>query len=159
MKKILALLLIVVMSITLLTGCGNPVYDDLTNFLNVEMVEVNANYETLKEELSKWETFESDEQVEKNINEVLLPIIEDSYAKLNEITPETEEIKEIKAKYIKVMDAYKEGFEALAEGCKTKDDATINAGSESISKAVDLLDEYNAALEAVAKEVGAEIEY
>ena len=37
MKKIFALLLMVVMSFTLLTGCSDPVYDDLENFLNVEM--------------------------------------------------------------------------------------------------------------------------
>ena len=49
MKKILALLLMVVMSFALLTGCGSdPVYDDLENFLNVEMVEINADYENLK---------------------------------------------------------------------------------------------------------------
>lgn len=33
-----------VMAFTLLTGCSDPVYDDLENFLNVEMVEVNAEY-------------------------------------------------------------------------------------------------------------------
>ena len=45
MKKILALLLMVVMSFALLTGCGSdPVYDDLENFLNVEMKEVTENY-------------------------------------------------------------------------------------------------------------------
>ena len=48
MKKIFALLLMVVMSVTLLAGCGtDPVYEDLSNYLNVEMVEVNAEYENL----------------------------------------------------------------------------------------------------------------
>lgn len=33
----------VVISVTLLAGCGtDPVYKDLSNYLNVEMVEVNA---------------------------------------------------------------------------------------------------------------------
>ena len=44
MKKIFALLLMAVMSVTLLAGCGtDPVYEDLSNYLNVEMVEVNAD--------------------------------------------------------------------------------------------------------------------
>jgi len=57
------------------------------------------------------------------------------------------------------MDAYKAGFEALYEACETQDEATINAGNESLNEGVELLDEYNASLEALAKEHGAEIEY
>ena len=44
MKKIFSLLLMAVMAFTLLTGCSDPVYDDLENFLNVEMKEVTENY-------------------------------------------------------------------------------------------------------------------
>ena len=43
MKRILALTLTVIMSCLLLASCGNPVYDDLENFINVEMTEVNEN--------------------------------------------------------------------------------------------------------------------
>ena len=160
MKKILALLLMVVMSVTLLAGCGSdPVFDDLENFLNVEMVGVNADYEALKAEIATWETLEDDAALANSLNGVLLPLVDGSLAALEEINPETEEVKEIKAKYVKVMEAYKAGFSALAEGCETQEDETINVGYESIGEAVELLDEYNAALEALAEEVGAEIEY
>ena len=51
MKKIFALLLMVVMSVTLLAGCGtDPVQADLENFLNVEMTEVNADYTKITDE-------------------------------------------------------------------------------------------------------------
>ncbi|MBE6916134.1 MAG: hypothetical protein E7471_05835 [Ruminococcaceae bacterium] len=159
MKKLLALLLPLVMTITLLAGCSNPVFDDLQNFLNVEMVEVNAEYEALKEEVAAWETLEDDAALAASINEVLLPLVESSLTKLAAISPATEEVKELKAKYIKVMDAYKTGFTGLSEGCETQNEATINAAYDTLSGAVDLLNEYNAALEAVAAEVGAEIEY
>ena len=159
MKKLLSILLVTVMSFTLLTGCSDPVYDDLLNFLNVEMTEVNANYEKITAEVGTWENVEDDAAIAKSISDVLLPLVDGSLAKLNDITPETEEVKEIKAKYVKVMDAYKKGFEALHEGCETQDEATINAGTESIGKAVELLDEYNKALEELAKEFGAQVEY
>lgn len=68
MKKILALLLMVVMSFALLTGCGSdPVYDDLENFLNVEMVEINADYEKITAEVGTWETLEDDAAIKKSI--------------------------------------------------------------------------------------------
>ena len=159
MKKILALLLMVVMSFTLLTGCSDPVYDDLENFLNIEMVEVNADYEKLTAEVGTWETLEDDAAIKKSIDDTLLPLVNGSLEKLGGINPETEEVKEIKNKYVKMMDAYKASFEALSEGCETQDEATINTGNEKLEEALKLLDEYNKALEELAKEHGSEVEY
>ena len=159
MKKIFALLLMVVMSVTLLAGCSDPVYEDLSNYLNVEMVDVNADYEKLTAEVGTWETLEDDTAIKKSIDDTLLPLVNGSLEKLKDITPETEEVKAIKDKYVKVMDAYKTGFEALSEGCETQDEATINAGSQKLEEAVELLDEYNKALEELAKEHGSEVEY
>ena len=160
MKKIFALLLMVVMSVTLLAGCGtDPVYEDLSNYLNVEMVEVNADYEKITAEVGTWETLEDDNAIKKSIEDTLLPLVNGSLEKLTEINPATEEVKEIKDKYVKMMDAYKASFEILAEGCETQDEATINAGNEKLEEALELLDDYNKALEDLAKEHGSEVEY
>ena len=159
MKKIFALLLMVVMSVTLLAGCSDPVYDDLENFLNVEMKQVNADYTKITEEVGKWETYEDDNAIKKSIDDTLLPLVEASLTALKDINPETEEVKAIKDKYVKVMDTYKVAFEILAEGCETQDEATINTATEKLEEAVSLLDEYNKALEELAKEHGSEVEY
>ena len=160
MKKIFALLLMVVMSVTLLSGCGtDPVQADLENFLNVEMTDVNINYNRLTEEVGKWEAYEDDAQILSSINDTLLPLIESSLTALKDINPETEEVKAIKGKYVKVMDTYKVAFETLAEGCETQEDETINAGSAKLEEAVELLDEYNKALETIAAEYDLEVEY
>ena len=159
MKKILALLLMAVMSFTLLTGCSNHVYDDFENFLNVEMTEVNANYEKIKAEAGSWEGLEDDAALETSLKDGLLPIVDDSLEKLEKITPETEEVKNLKDKYIKVMEAYKEGFSEILTGVQEQDEDKMTAGSEKIDKGIELLEEYNAALEALAEEVGAKIEY
>ena len=160
MKKIFAILLMTVMSVTLLAGCGSdPIYDDLEKFLNVEMVEVNADYEKLTAEVGTWETLEDDAAIKKSIDDTLLPLVNGSLEKMSGINPETEEVKAIKDKYVKMMEAYKTGFEALSEGCETQDEATINAGSQKLEEAVGLLDEYNKALEELAKEHGSEVEY
>ena len=159
MKKILALILMALMSFTLLTGCSDPVFDDLENFLNVEMKEVNADYTKITTEVGTWETLVGDADIKKSIDDTLLPLVNGSLEKLGGINPETEEVKAIKDKYVMVMDAYKAGFEALSEGCETQEEATINAGSAKLEEAVALLDEYNKALEELAKEHGSEVEY
>ncbi len=160
MKKLLAILLMVVMSVTLLAGCGtDPIQADLENYLNVEMTDVNADYTKITEEVGKWEEYEDDNGILTSINDTLLPLVEASLTALKDINPETEEVKAIKDKYVKVMDAYKVAFETLAEGCETQEDATINAGTAKLEEAVGLLGEYNKALEELAAEYDLEVEY
>ncbi len=159
MKKFLAFLLTACMAFTVLAGCGNPLYDDFENFLNVEMVDVNANYDKIKAEAASWEGFEEDAQLEASLNDTLLPLVEDSLAKLEEITPETTEVTEVKNKYVKVMEAYKEAFTDILAGITEQDEAKVDAGNARLTEGIELLEEYNAALEALAEEVGAEIEY
>lgn len=160
MKKVVSLVLVALMAVAVLAGCGSdPLYDDLSNYLNVEMVEVNANYENLKAELAKWESFEDDAALATNISDVILPIVNDSLKKLEAINPATEEVKAVKAKYVSMMEEYKKGFEALLEGCNTQEDEIIATAYASIEKAVSLLDEYNKALEELAAKCGTEVEY
>ena len=158
MKKIVSLLLMTVMALTLLTGCGNPVYDEFENFINVEMVEVSANYEKITAEAGKWAEYEEDAQLMASINDIMLPLVNDSLDKLGKINLETEEVKEIKAKYVKVMDAYKEGFTLILASLQEQDAEKMNAGDAKINEGITLLNEYNEALKALAEEVGAEIE-
>ena len=160
MKKLLTLLLIVVMSTTLLTGClSDPVYDDLENFLNVEMKEISADYTKLTTEVGTWENLPDDAAIKKSIDDTLLPLVNGSLEKLKDVNPATEEVKAIKEKYVKTMETYKVAFEALAEGCETQEEETINTANAKLGEAVELLNEYNQALEALAKEYGSEIEY
>lgn len=159
MKKIVSLLVLAVMSITLFTGCVDPVFEDFENFLNTEMTEVNANYDKIKDEVGNWGESDDDAALVSSIENVLLPLVDDSLSKLEKINPETDEVKDLKDKYTKVMEAYKDGFENVLEGIKTLDEETILAGNDKISEGVDLLDEYNKALEDLAEKVGAEIEY
>lgn len=162
MKKFLTLLLTVIMSVSLLASCGDPVYDDFENFLNNEMTDVNANYEKIKAEAATWENLdiEADETaLETSISDVLLPIVNDSLEKLGKIEPETDDVKAVKDKYVKVMEAYKAGFDDILAGLQSLDEDKILAGNDEINNAITLLEEYNTALDALAEKVGAKIEY
>lgn len=159
MKKLLALALMAVMVITLFAGCSDPLYDDFENFLNVEMEDVNANYENIKAEVNKWEEATDEAALTTSLKDVLLPLVNDSLAKLDAIAPATEEVNALKAKYVEVMEAYKAGFEGFLEGIETQNPDKVTEGEASISAGIALLDEYNAALEALATEVGGEISY
>lgn len=158
MKKVVALILTTVVLITVLCGCTVSVYDDLENFLNVEMADVIENYEKIKEEAGKWDTFEDDASLVNSLDNEMIPLVDDSLNKLKIITPQTPEVQELKDKYVMVMQTYKDGFEKMADGVREYDEAKMTAGSEKIDEALEYLKEYNDALEKLAEEVGAEVE-
>lgn len=161
MKKLLALLLTTVMSITLLASCGDPLYDDFENFLNVEMTEVNANYDKIKAEAATWSELEieDDSVLTTSVDDVLLPLVNDSLKRLETISPETDEVKALKDKYVKMMQAYKNGFTNISAGLHELDEDKIYAGNDELNNALALLEEYNAALDELATKVGGEIKY
>lgn len=159
MKKLLSILLTALLAVTLLAGCGNPVGDDLENFLNIEVVDVNENYKKIAAEAELWATYETDEQVITSLEDVLLPLVNESLEKLEKVEPETEEVTELKEKYIKFLEEYKDGFNDILDGFKASDDAKIEEGNAKVSDGLELLNDYNSSLEALAEENGLKIEY
>lgn len=159
MKKISALLLTGLMAFMCLTGFGDPLYDDFDNFLNTEMTGVNENYDKITEETGLWANFEEDAELESSLEDVLLPLVNDSIAQLEGISPATDEVKALKDKYSQIMSAYKEGFELILAGLREQDEEKMNAGTAKVEEGLAFLDEYNAGLESLAEEVGGEITY
>lgn len=160
MKKMITVLLTLATTIGMLTGCGgNPVAEELKKFLNTDMVEVNAKYEDLKTEMVKWNNLEDDAALIASIKNTVLPNINESLEMLTKIELQTEEVKAIKEKYKKVMEAYKEGYQEMLNAAEAGDVDGIEAGTKKIDEGVNLLDDYNKALEDLAKENDLEIQY
>ncbi len=160
LKKIMVGILMLIMALGTLTGCGSdPVADEFEKYLNTDMVDVNANYEKIKTESGKWESLETNEAIAENINKEIIPTIDDSLEKLSKMNLQTEEVKAIKTKYEKVMTTYKEGYNKMLEALSTGDENTVNAATAKIDEGIKLLDEYNKALEALASEKDMKIEY
>lgn len=159
MKKIIMLIATMLIGVFCLTGCSDPVADEFQKFLNEDMVKVNANYDAIKAEAGTWDKLESNEDMKKSLTDVMLPNVNESLDLLSKINVETDEVKEIKGKYQKVLETYKEGFEILLPACDTDDADEIAKAQEKIEEAIKLLDEYNQALEKLAKEKDMKIEY
>ena len=160
MKKIFSLILAGILSVMVLTGCGSdPLEDELKNFINVEMAEPNANYVAITTEAAKWGELESNEAVLSSINDVLIPKCDETLDILSKVQPEAEELKELKDKYIKVFELYKEGFGLMLEVIDTGDEAKASEVQAKIEEGISTLNEYNAGLEALAAEKGLKIEY
>ena len=100
MKKLLSLALTFMMAVTLLTGCGSdPILEDLEQYLNVDMTEVNGKYEVVKTESGNLANMESMDELLSSVNDTILPAIYDAIDLLAAVEPETAEVKTIKEKY------------------------------------------------------------
>ena len=158
MKKTL-LLALVLAAAFLFIGCSDPVAEEFTDFLNVQMLDVNANYNAITEELGKWDSLETDAEWMASIKDVLIPKCDETLEMLGKIELQTEEVKEIKAKFTKIIELYKEGFAKILSGIESVDEAVMMEGNSKLEEGLIAVDEYNAALEALAALSGYEIEY
>lgn len=134
------------------------VADDLENYMNVEMAEINESFNTISDEISAWDT-DDVEGIIANISDVLLPIIEDSLDKIEEVSPATEEVQNLKDMYEDVLLAYGDGFASIIEAYENDDEAAMDEALAKTSDALDLVGEYNAALEELAEANGMTVEY
>lgn len=120
------------------------VADDLENYMNVEMAEINESFNTISDEISAWDT-DDVEGIIANISDVLLPIIEDSLDKIEEVSPATEEVQNLKDMYEDVLLAYGDGFASIIEAYENDDEAAMDEALAKTSDALCLVGEYNAA--------------
>ena len=159
MKKLLTCLFALVMGLSLLTGCGDAVADEFEKFLNEDMVTVNAKYEDLKTELAKWTNLETDAEMIDSLKNVILPNIDEEIAMVNAIELTTDEVKEIKAKFMTMLDKYKEGYSAMLTALETADITALENSLTIVEAGLTALEDYNKALEDLATDKGMTIEY
>lgn len=159
MKKLLAFLVTMVMGLCLLTGCGDPVADEFEKYLNTDMVEVNTKYIELKTEFANWANYTTDEEILDSIQNKILPNIDEQFTMLGKIELTTDEVKAVKAKYEVVLNKYKDGYTQMLSAFEAVDEAGLEASLTLIQDALTALEEYNAALEALAEEKGMTVQY
>ena len=159
MKKLLSCLFALVMSLSLLTGCGDAVADEFETFLNTKMVDVNAKYNDLITELEKWNNLETDAEMIDSLKNVIIPNIEEQLAMLDAIELTTDEVIAIKEKYKTMLEKYKEGYSAMLTALEVADITALENSLTLVEDGLTALEAYNKALEDLAAEKGMTIAY
>lgn len=159
MKKLLTCLFALVMSLSLLTGCGDAVADEFETFLNTKMVDVNAKYNDLITELEKWNNLETDAEMIDSLKNVIIPNIDEQLAMLDAIELTTDEVIAIKEKYKTMLEKYKEGYSAMLTALEVADITALENSLTLVEDGLTALEAYNKALEDLAAEKGMTIAY
>ena len=159
MKKLLSCFFALVMSLSLLTGCGDAVADEFETFLNTKMADVNAKYNDLITELEKWTNLETDTEMIDSLKKVIIPNIDEQLSMLNAIELKTDEVIEIKEKYKIMLEKYKEGYSAMLTALESADITALENSLTLVEEGLTALEAYNKALEDLAAEKGMTIAY
>lgn len=159
-KKIIIGAVVAIFVVILLIATSNdPVADDLEKFINEDIKTVENDAEELVDyldELTYIDEYSDEEEIEEAISLVedkISPKVEEVLKGLEDINPETDEVKELKGMFVDVITIYKEGMDQAVEGMNNLDlDKLENADKLINEEAEKKLDEYNSKLDELMKE-------
>ena len=157
MKK----LLFVLTSALFLAACGsNPVQDDLINYINEE---VSPLFETETEIVEAYESVTGDNYTDDNelynaLESYIIPKYSDFIDDLEQITPETEEVRAIHEEYIEASNLQYNAMVKMLPALENQDYALISEANEMLSEGRSKMRHYVSSLESLAKENNVEFE-
>ncbi|WP_246145610.1 hypothetical protein [Bacillus rubiinfantis] len=153
MKKGIALL--IVFTMFLLTGCfGDPVQDDLVNYVNKEMKEAQK-YE--KAAVSAYESvtganYIDDQTLYNTLIDEVIPNYNELIKELDEAKIETDELREIHEIYIEGADIQFSAFTKIKQALEEQDINLIHESNDMLADARKHIRDYQSKLTKLAKE-------
>ncbi|ETI70740.1 lipoprotein [Neobacillus vireti] len=154
MKKALAVF--VFSMIFLLAGCfgGDPVKDDLLNYVNKEMkqaVKLEAAAVSAYEGISG-ANFKDDQTMYDGLTKEVIPNYTKLISELNSVSIKTDEVKAIHEIFIKGADIQLKALEKVKQAIEDQDSALIEEANDMLADAEKLLLDYKNKLYKLAKE-------
>ncbi|WP_286230663.1 hypothetical protein [Neobacillus mesonae] len=154
MKKSIAAVFLF-LTMVLLTGCfGDPVQDDLMNYVNKEMKDA-AKYE--KAAVSTYESvtganYTDDQALYDVLMNDVIPNYNEFIKELDSAKIETDEVREIHEIYIKGADIQFNAFAKIKQALEEQDANLIQEANDMLAEARTHIREYQNKLEKLAKE-------
>ncbi len=154
MKRIWITLLALVMCMSVLTGCGDPVQEDLINYINNQVPTLVALEDKVSQEYESAvkEKNGDDAKLAAKLKDVIIPASDELLAKARAIVPATEEVKKVHNKYIAAYTEQHEAFTLLLQAAQNNNETLVNTVSEKLVKADTLSKEFLADIETLKKE-------
>lgn len=154
MKKVIATISTLLVCVTMLTGCGDPVGDDIVNYVNNQIKplvalqsKVATEFTTVSEDKDA-----TSETISAKLKDVIIPASDELIAKAKSIVPETEEVRKVHSIYTELVTQQREGLDLFLQAFQKNDEALIKNADEKMAQVEKLSNEYSAAVEALKKE-------
>lgn len=135
MKRII----LTIITLVLLTGCTDPVKEDLSNYISNEIQKTNT---LEKEIIDEYEKNINTEYFSQALNDVVIPKYTEFLSLLKSIKPKTEEIIELHDLYVKGAKKQLEAFEVIKTGLESKDNNIIESGNKLLNESEKYMSDY-----------------
>lgn len=157
MKKLLTLTLTAIMALTVLTGCGSdPLEDDFVKFFNTDMVPISEKAGEIQTATEEWSALGDENAMIEYANNTLIPLVDEALDLMEDINPETDEVKSLKNTFQTGLSAYKEAFEMAVSDLQTG--GTMEEPMAKMEEATAQFNEFDVESDALADELGLELE-
>lgn len=157
-KRVLAV--VVFGFLFVLSGCGGPVQDDIVNYINEEL----KTAQTLEDKaVAAYEgvagvNYTDDQTMyDAMVNEVI-PNYEELLTELENVSIETDELKEIHDIYLSGAKLQFSAFEKIVEALEKQDSSLVDEANKLLEEGRLQIEDYNKKLDELAKENNVEIE-
>lgn len=152
MRKLV--LIIIVLIITLLTGCTSPVRDDLSNYITTKLPPITHLEKSALEEYHQIITQEdlNYEDLFNSLKDSIIPKYSEFLDELRSITPSTVEVNGIHSLYLKGAEKQLEAFTQFKEGIELRNEEKTTEGNISLQQAKDYISQYQTKLIELAEE-------
>ncbi|MFP7300037.1 hypothetical protein [Neobacillus niacini] len=143
-----------------LAGCGGPVQDDILNYINEEM---KTAQELEDKAVAAYEgvagaNYKDDQTMYDALVNVVLPNYTDLITELENVSIETDELKEIHDIYLSGANLQLSAFEKIIEALEKQDSSLVDEANQLLEEGRLQIEDYNDKLDELAKENNVEIE-
>jgi hypothetical protein len=144
----------------ILSGCGDPVHDDLLDYVNEKMPSLG------KEEMKivgKYEdvtgpNYTDDQTLYDALKVEIIPAYNQYIEDLESVKIETDELRKIHEDYIKAANIQASAFLTIITALENQDSGLINEANEKLNTARKMMRDYQNAVEKLAKEHDVKLE-
>ncbi|QTC40333.1 hypothetical protein I7V34_14185 [Bacillus sp. V3] len=152
-------LILGMMMLLLLSGCSDPVQDDLLNYINEDLKDLTILEE---EALAEYESvtgdnYEDDYTTYVHIKDVVMPAYKDFLDQLEEVKPATSEVQEIHELYIEAVNLQNNAFIKILAALEQQDYEMVADANEMLADGRAGIRKYTNELEKLADEHNVEL--
>lgn len=145
--------ILIVLMITLFTGCGNSIKDDMLNY--------NNRFKDLLDEVAdiskQIEAGQGQEDFKKNMKKSVIPKLKKVKTKAENIKPQTEEVRQLKSLFIDCITLNLEGCNTVLKAIDTSNADTFQKAKDQFDHGQTLEEEFRNKWDELAEKQGIDI--
>jgi hypothetical protein len=144
----------------LLAGCGGPIQSDILNYVNEEL---KTAHDLEEKAVSAYKSvaganYTDDQTMHDALVNEVIPNYTEFINELENVTIETDELKEIHEIYLKGANLQFNGFEKIVEAIEKQDSGLIEEANQLLEEGRLQIEDYNTKLDELAEENNVEVE-